>query len=58
MLDDVIVGLGYQSDGKEVVEEEQAESQEPKMSRVEILEKIDKGEITAEEAAQLLAKIK
>lgn len=58
MLDDVIVGLGYQSDSKETVEEEQTEDQEPKMSRVEILEKIDKGEITAEEAAQLLAKIK
>jgi hypothetical protein len=58
MLDDVIVGLGYQSDSKEMAEEEQTEDQEPKMSRVEILEKIDKGEITAEEAAQLLAKIK
>jgi hypothetical protein len=41
-----------------MAEEEQTEDQEPKMSRVEILEKIDKGEITAEEAAQLLAKIK
>jgi hypothetical protein len=58
MLDDVIVGLGYQSDNKESVEEEQTEDKEPKISRVEILEKIDKGEITAEEAAQLLAKIK
>lgn len=58
MLDDVIVGLGYQSDNKEVNEEEQVEDQEPKMSRVEILEKIDKGEITVEEATKLLAKIK
>jgi hypothetical protein len=60
MLDDVVVGLGYPVDGKEVPEEESSEKEEnsEKLSRVEILEKIDSGEITAEEAATLLSKIK
>ena len=58
MLDDVIVGLGYQLDGKEPVEEEKVEETKPKLSRVEILEKIDNGEITVEEATELLAKVK
>jgi hypothetical protein len=59
MLDDVVVGLGYQLDGKEPnIEEEKPEEEKPKQSRVEILEMIDKGEITVEEAAKLLAKIK
>jgi len=54
MLDDVVTGLGYEVDGKEMPEEES----KPKLSRVEILEQIDKGEITAEEAVQLLSKVK
>lgn len=58
MLDDVVAGLGYQVDGKEMPEEEKEEESEPALSRVEILEKIDKGEITVEEAAKLLAKVK
>ncbi len=59
MLDDVVVGLGYQLDGKEEKEEkEEKEDETPDTSRVEILEKIDKGEITPEEAAELLAKLK
>ncbi|MFW5794047.1 MAG: DUF2089 domain-containing protein [Bacillota bacterium] len=55
MLDEVIVGLGYSLDGKE---DEEQKNEEPKQSKVEILEKIDKGEISVEEAAKLLAKIK
>lgn len=58
MLDDVVAGLGYQVDGKEMPEEEKEEENTPTLSRVEILEKIDKGEITVEEAAKLLAKVK
>ncbi len=59
MLDDVVVGLGYQLDGKEEKEEkEEKEDETPDTSRVEILDKIDKGEITPEEAAELLAKLK
>lgn len=55
MLDEVIVGLGYSLDGKES-EEDKTES--PKHTKVEVLEMIDKGEISVEEAAKLLAKIK
>ena len=55
MLDEVIVGLGYSLDGKQ---DDTEKSEEPKQSKVEILEKIDKGEISVEEAAKLLAKIK
>lgn len=59
MLDDVVVGLGYQLDGKEEKEEKETKIDEsPDTSRVDILEKIDKGEITPEEAAELLAKLK
>ncbi len=59
MLDDVVTGLGYQADNKETIEEEKEESEpEVKLSRVEILEKIDNGELTAEEAAELLSKVK
>lgn len=59
MLDDVVTGLGYQTDNKEIIEEEKEESEpEVKLSRVEILEKIDNGELTAEEAAELLSKVK
>jgi hypothetical protein len=53
MLDDVIIGLGYQTDGKDV---EEPVEEEPKLSKVEILEMIDKGEITVEDASKLLAK--
>lgn len=59
MLDDVIVGLGYTIDGsKETFEEEKEVEPSPKLTRVDILNKIDNGEITAEQAADLLAKLK
>ncbi|MDD3129134.1 MAG: DUF2089 domain-containing protein [Candidatus Izemoplasmatales bacterium] len=58
MLDEVIEGLGYSLDNKEVTEEEASSPDEKQMSRIEILDKIDKGEITVEEATKLLSKIK
>ena len=54
MLDEVVEQLGYSS--KDEKQEEKEEYTGP--STKEILEKVDKGEITAEEAAELLAKIK
>ncbi|MCF7924238.1 MAG: DUF2089 domain-containing protein [Candidatus Izimaplasma sp.] len=57
MLDEVIVGLGYSVDAKGDKQEEE-EDDTPKQTKVEILEKIDKGELSVEEAAKLLAKIK
>ncbi len=54
MLDEVVEQLGYSA-----VEEEEAPKEEYKgPSRKEILDKIDKGELSVEEAAKLLAKIK
>jgi len=59
MLDDVIVGLGYQLDGKEPVQEQEEEkAKENQKTRVEILDMIDNGEISVEEATELLAKAK
>lgn len=54
MLDEVIEQLGYSA--KDEPEEPKEEYSGP--SRKEILEKIDKGELTVEEAAKLLAKVK
>ncbi|XFA98519.1 DUF2089 domain-containing protein [Candidatus Izemoplasma sp. B36] len=54
MLDEVVEQLGYSS--KDEKQEEKEEYKGP--STKEILEKVDKGEITADEAAKLLAKIK
>ncbi|HOO44222.1 MAG TPA: DUF2089 domain-containing protein [Bacillota bacterium] len=54
MLDEVIEQLGYSS--KEEEEEVKPEYNGP--SRKEILEKIDNGELSVEEAAKLLAKVK
>ena len=54
MLDEVVEQLGYPT--KDEKSEEKEEYTGP--STKEILEKVDKGEITAEEAAELLAKIK
>ncbi|MGE4572560.1 MAG: DUF2089 domain-containing protein [Candidatus Izemoplasmatales bacterium] len=56
MLDEVIEELGYSVDAKE--EENEAEDQTPKKSKIEILDMIDKGQVSVEEAAKLLAKIK
>jgi len=53
MLDEVIEQLGYQTDP---VEEKKEEYKGP--SRTEILQKIDSGEISVEEAAKLLAQVK
>jgi hypothetical protein len=59
MLDDVIVGLGYQLDGKEPIQEQEEEkAKENQKTRVEILDMIDNGEISVEEATELLAKAK
>jgi len=55
MLDDVIQELGYSVDG--VTEEVEVE-EGPKFSKVEILDKINKGELSVEEATKLLRKIK
>ncbi len=54
MLDEVIEQLGYSSTEDEQEEEKPYEGP----SRKEILDKIDKGEISVEEASKLLAKIK
>lgn len=56
MLDDVIVGLGYSPDNDQ--EEPKEEQEKTKQSRVEILDRISKGELSASEAAELLKKIK
>ncbi len=57
MLDEVIEQLGYSvSDNDEEPEKEEQPYKGP--TRKEILDKIDNGEITAEEAAELLAKVK
>ena len=53
MLDDVIHELGYSN---ETVEPE--EETKPDMSKIEILDLVDKGEISVEEATKLLEKIK
>jgi hypothetical protein len=58
MLDDVIVGLGYQLDGKEPIQEQEEKAKENQKTRVEILDMIDNGEISVEEATELLAKAK
>lgn len=55
MLDDVISDLGYSVDQKD---EEILENEEPKKTKIEILNMIDSGEISVEEATKLLAKIK
>lgn len=54
MLDDVIEELGYSSNNQE--EEKQEET--PGLSKIDILDKIDKGELSVEEASKLLAKVK
>lgn len=54
LLDEVIEQLGYSA--KEEEEEPKEEYKGP--SRQEILDKIDKGELSVEEAAKLLSKIK
>jgi hypothetical protein len=56
MLDEVVVGLGYSNEDKD--ETPEPEKEDNRKTKVEILEMIDKGEITAEEAAELLSKAK
>ncbi|MGE0003421.1 MAG: DUF2089 domain-containing protein [Candidatus Izemoplasmatales bacterium] len=58
MLDDVISDLGYNPDPTIAAEEQKEEESAPKMSRVDILNKIQNGELKPEEAAALLRKIK
>lgn len=55
MLDEVIEQLGYANDDNQ---EEEKEDKTPDKSKIEILNMIDKGEITVEEASKLLAKFK
>ncbi len=55
MLDEVIEQLGYSTENEE---EEVPEKKYEGPSRKDILQKLDKGEIDAEEAAELLAKVK
>ncbi|MBU0996607.1 MAG: DUF2089 domain-containing protein [Firmicutes bacterium] len=57
MLDEVITQLGYSLD-QNAEEVKPEEPTEPKMSRVEILSKINNGELTVDEAAKLLKNIK
>jgi hypothetical protein len=54
MLDDAIEGLGYSSKDEPVEPKEEYNGP----SRKEILDQVQNGEISAEEAAKLLAKIK
>jgi len=60
MLDDVITVLGYTPDAAPAMEETAAPAKEetPKLSRIEILDKLGKGEISALEAAEQLKKIR
>ncbi|MFA5419322.1 MAG: DUF2089 domain-containing protein [Bacteroidales bacterium] len=60
LLDDVIVGLGYQPESGEVAEEPTPEplNQVPKKTKMEIIEKLQKGEISVAEATELLKKIR
>lgn len=56
MLDEVIEDMGYSPSGDN--EEAAKEENQPDLSKIEILNQIDNGEITVEEAAKLLAKLK
>jgi len=58
MLDEVIVGLGYKLDGSEETEEEVEEKPDKSESRIEILDKLNSGEIDFETANELLKKLK
>jgi hypothetical protein len=64
LLDDVIVGLGYAPDqGAPAAEEPaaapaEAPSNTPKLSKLQIIEKLQKGELSVIEAAELLKKNK
>lgn len=55
MLDEVVEGLGYTVD-QSLAEEERQGEQVNKTSRVDVLEKLSKKEITFEEAMKLLKK--
>jgi len=59
ILDDVIVGLGYTPDAAPADEPAApAKEETPKLSRIDILDKLGKGEISALEAAEMLKKIR
>ncbi len=58
ILDDVIVGLGYTPDAGPAEEAAPVKDETPKPSRIEILDKLGKGEITPLEAAEQLKKIR
>lgn len=58
MLDEVIVGLGYKLDGSEETEEVVEEKPDKSESRIEILDKLNSGELDFETANELLKKLK
>jgi len=64
MLDEVIIGLGYTPEPLPAEEpapgtpETPVTPEAPKQTRLEIIEKLNKGEITVAEATELLKKIK
>ncbi|MFH0993352.1 MAG: DUF2089 domain-containing protein [bacterium] len=58
ILDDVIVGLGYTPDATPAEEGAPVKEETPKVSRIDIIEKLGKGEITPIEAAEQLKKIR
>jgi hypothetical protein len=63
MLDDVILGLGYKPDSGEDTppikeKDKEKEPTEPKASKLDILEKINSGELNVEAALDLIKKLK
>jgi hypothetical protein len=58
MLDEVIIGLGYKPDGSPEPEDITEEQPDKSESRIEILERLNKGEIDFDTANDLLKKLK
>ena len=60
MLDDVIVGLGYSLDStaEENTQAQPAQDIKSAQARIEILEKLNSGELTVEAATEMLKKLK
>lgn len=64
MLDDVIIGLGYKPDdqedapkSKEKDKEKEKEPEGPKVSKLDILEKINTAELSVEAALEMIKKL-
>jgi len=58
MLDDVISGLGYQTDDNTQEDQEAESNEENQAARMDILNKLNSGELKADEAAEMLKKLK